>query len=261
MTLPGALPAAAATVIHRLAPEAKILALIAFAVVVVATPARLWPAYLVDATLLIGVAALARLSAGWLARRAVIELPVLVFVAVLPLVASGPRVEVLGVGLSEPGLAASGTLLAKATLGVYAAVILAATTPPRELLTGLERLRLPAIMVAILTFMVRYAVIMTEDLRRLRLARLARGGSRRGQLAAVAGGAGLLFVRAYERGERVHLAMLARGYQGRMPALGDLAAVPRQPPVAAAWSLLLPAGAVLAALATALLAGGSGGSP
>ena len=59
-------------------------------------------------------------------------------------------------------------------------------------------------------------------------------------------GAGTLFVRSYERGERVHLAMLARGYDGSMPALhaGSTAGV--GPWVAA---LAVPA---LAALALAV---------
>jgi cobalt/nickel transport system permease protein len=56
--------------------------------------------------------------------------------------------------------------------------------------------------------------------------------------------AGSLFIRSYERGERVHLAMLSRGYAGRMPT-GPAAAVPAQ-----AWltalALPLAAGAVLA---------------
>lgn len=241
----------APTVIHRLPAEAKILALVVFALVVVATPARLWPAYLIDTTLLIGVAAIARLRPGWLARHGIVELPVLVFVAILPFVAVGPRVDVLGFSLSQPGLVSAATLLAKATLGVFAALILAATTPARDLLVGLERLRLPAVLVAILSFMLRYIVIMADDLHRLRLARLARGGSRRGQLTAVAGGVGRLFVRGFERGERVQRAMAARGYVGRMPTLTELAE-----PVAApsrAWCLALPAAALVASLITAAL--------
>ncbi len=249
--------------VHRLPAEAKIAALLAFALVVVATPARAWPAYLVDAALLVAVAAIAGLAPGPLLRRGVVELPVLVFVAVLPFVASGPRVDVLGVAVSQAGLAAAGTLLAKATLGVFAALILAGTTQGRELLAGLERLRLPGVLVAILSFMLRYVVIMADDLRRLRLARLARGGSARGQLAAVAGGAGLLFVRGYERGERVQRAMIARGYTGRMPALAELAAPAARAP-SRAWAAALPSAALTAWLVTAWLtaawrAAGNGG--
>ena len=54
----------------------------------------------------------------------------------------------------------------------------------------------------------------------MRVARLARGDDPRfmWQLRGFATGIGALFLRAFERGERVYLAMLARGYDGRMPA-------------------------------------------
>jgi len=108
-------------------------------------------------------------------------------------------------------------VLAKGTLGVVAAIVLSATTAPRDLLAGLERLRLPATLVAILSFMVRYLSVVSDDLQRMRIARESRGysGSRVGQLTAVAGGVVALFVRSFERGERVHLAMRSRGYTGR----------------------------------------------
>ena len=80
---------------------------------------------------------------GRLARGLVVEVPFVLFALLLPFVARGPRVEVLGLSLSESGLAAGGGLLAKATLSVLAATVLAATTEPRALLRGLERLRLP----------------------------------------------------------------------------------------------------------------------
>jgi cobalt/nickel transport system permease protein len=44
----------------------------------------------------------------------------------------------------------------------------------------------------------------------------------------IARSAGALFIRSYERGERVHLAMLSRGYTGSMPMIQDVSAVSRQ---------------------------------
>lgn len=198
----------------------KLASLVAFVIVVVATPARWWPAFIGYATLLAGVALFGRLSLSKILRRSVIEVPFLLFAALMPLVGSGPRIEILGVSLSQAGLVGGATLAVKATLGVVGAVILALTTPPRELLAGLERLRLPSLLVAILSFMVRYAHVLTADLSRMRLARMARGasGSAAGQLGAVAATVGTVFVRSYERGERVHQAMVARGYDGVMPS-------------------------------------------
>ncbi|MBP2704926.1 cobalt ECF transporter T component CbiQ [Microbispora sp. RL4-1S] len=233
--------------VHRLPPQCKLLAVAAFAVAVVATPRdRLW-AFAVYAVLLAAVAAAARVPAGFVLRRMVIEVPFVLFAVVIPLVGTGERVAVLGVPLSVPGLWAAWNILAKATLGVAASILLAATTEPRTLLLGAERLRLPRLLVQIATFMLRYMDVILDQMRRMRIARESRGFVARDlrQAPVLAKSAGALFIRAYERGERVHLAMLSRGYAGEMPIIRDLSASRRD------WGLavLLP---VLAA-ATAVL--------
>ena len=100
----------------------------------------------------------------FVATRMLVETPVVVFALLLPFVATGPRTEVLGASVSEPGLTAAVTLLLKATLGVAAALLLAATTQPHDVVRGLERLRLPAPLVQIMAFMVRYLEVVGADL-------------------------------------------------------------------------------------------------
>jgi cobalt/nickel transport system permease protein len=236
--------------VHRLEPHTKLVAVLAFALVVVLTPVHAgWaPAvYLGFLLLLLGVAALARIRPGRIVRGLVVEVPFVFFAALLPFVSRGPRVEVLGLSLSENGLAAGGSILAKATLSVLAATLLAATTDPRALLRGLDRLRLPSVLVQILTFMIRYADVVGGELGRMKVARESRGfrARRVGALTVLGPAAGSLFIRSYERGERVHLAMLSRGYTGRLPT-GPVAVVGGRS-WAAALSLPLAAGAVLAA--------------
>ncbi|MGY1808413.1 cobalt ECF transporter T component CbiQ [Blastococcus sp. SYSU D00669] len=243
------------TVVHRLPAHLKLVAVLAFALVVVATPVHAgWAAavYAADLVLVLGVAAAARVRPGRLARALVVETPFLLFALLLPFVARGPRVEVAGLSLSESGLATGGGILAKATLSVLAATVLAATTDPRALVRGLERLRLPAVLVQILLFMVRYADVVAGELRRMRVARESRGFRPRhlGALRVLGPAAGSLFIRSYERGERVHLAMLSRGYTGRLPT------GPTTPPGAGAWltALALP-GAAAAVLVAGVLWG------
>ncbi|MFC5267279.1 cobalt ECF transporter T component CbiQ [Kribbella qitaiheensis] len=209
--------------IHRLPAQVKIVALFVFVLAVVSTPAGVFWAFALYAALLVGCVVLAKLPPLVVMRRLAVETPFVVFALVLPFVATGPRVEVLGVSLSESGVLGSWNVLAKGTLGVIAAIVLSATTAPRSLLAGLERLRLPSTLVAILSFMVRYLSVVSDDLHRMRIARESRGysGGRAGHMKAIAGGVGALFVRSFERGERVHLAMQSRGYTGRMPLLSD----------------------------------------
>jgi cobalt/nickel transport system permease protein len=238
--LPGASP------LHRARPQCKIAASLLFVFAVVATPREAVWAYGVYALLLIGLARVGRVPLPLLAGRLVIEVPFLLFAVLLPVVGQGERVEVLGLPLATEGLWAAWNILVKGTLGVTASLIVAATTPVPELLRGLERLRLPRAFTTIAGFMVRYAEVIADDLRRMRIARLSRGYDPRWiwQARAVAATAGALFIRSYERGERVYLAMVSRGYAGSMPVLEDLAATRRQ------WlaALAVPAAAAVVAL-------------
>ncbi|MGK5550827.1 cobalt ECF transporter T component CbiQ [Actinomadura kijaniata] len=214
------------TPVHRLPPQCKLVAVLTFVLVVVGTPReRMW-AFAGYAALLALVAALARVPPGFVARRMVVEVPFVLFAVVLPFVAHGPRVEVLGVAVSQNGLWAGWNILAKATLGAAATILLAATTEPRVLLLGLERLRMPALLTQIAAFMLRYADVIVGEAQRMRVARASRGFVARDARDAkvLARSLSALFLRSYERGERVHLAMLSRGYDGRMPVLHDTAA-------------------------------------
>jgi len=216
--------------IHRLPAQVKIVALFLFVLAVVATPAAVVWAFALYAVLLVACVVLAKLPPATVMRRMAVETPFIVFALLLPFVATGPQIEVLGLSVSESGVFGAWNVLAKGTLGVVAAIVLSATTAPRELLAGLERLRLPSTLIAILSFMVRYLSVVSDDLHRMRIARESRGytGGRAGHLKAVAAGVGALFVRSFERGERVHLAMQARGYTGRMPQLTQSGATRNQ---------------------------------
>jgi cobalt/nickel transport system permease protein len=205
--------------IHRVPAHLKILALLGFVLVVVATPREWFPAYGAYLAVVLVVVGLAKVPPAYLLKRMVVEVPFVVFAVLLPFVAQGPRTDVLGLSLSQSGLLSAWGLLAKGTLGVLASLTLAATTEPQALLLGLERLRLPALLVQIMGFMVRYLDVVSSEMQRMKVARESRGFTARDprQWPVLARSAGALFIRSYERGERVHLAMLSRGYTGRMP--------------------------------------------
>ena len=207
--------------VHRAPAHLKVLALLGFMLLVVATPGDWLPAYAGYLAVLVAVVAVSRVPATYLIKRMVVEVPFVVFALLMPFIATGARVDVLGVAVSQPGLTAAWTLLVKGTLGVLASLTLAATTEPRDLLAGLERLRVPNLLVQIMGFMVRYLDVVTDEMRRMRVARESRGFTARDvrHWPVIARSAGALFIRSYERGERVHLAMLSRGYTGTLPRL------------------------------------------
>jgi cobalt/nickel transport system permease protein len=238
------------TRVHDLPPHVKVAAAVAFVFAVAVTPrSTLWP-YAVDAVVLAAVVRAAGLRPGFVATRAMVVLPFVGFALLIPFVASGERVDVLGVSVSEEGLRSAAHVLAKALLGVTTSVVLAATTELPRILSGLDRLRVPPVLTQIAGFMLRYLEVVAGELRRMRTSMTARGYDPRwiGQARPIAAASGALFVRSYERGERVHRAMLARGYTGTMPALHDDTAT------AGDWTVALaPAVLALAAALTGWL--------
>lgn len=213
--------------LHALAPECKVAAAALFIVAVVATPREAFWAFAVHGLVIAVLARLAHLRLALVARRVLWTAPFIAFALFLPFVARGEEIEVLGVGLAVDGLWAAWNIVAKATLGASASVLLGATTELPDLLRGLERLRVPAAFTSIASFMIRYLDVISGEMRRMQVARMSRGHDPRWiwQVRAVASSAGALFIRSYERGERVHLAMLSRGFTGALPPLdlGDRA--------------------------------------
>jgi len=209
------------SVVHRLPAEVKIVALVVFVLAVVATPREMFWPFGIYALMLLGGWRLARVPLRWILPRMLIEVPFLVLAILLPFTEGGERVKVGGLSLSVAGLYAAWGIVIKGTLGVAASLTVAATTPARELPLALSRLGVPALLTSILVLMIRYIDVLTAEASRMRMARLSRGDSPRNlhQAGAIAKSAGALFLRSYERGERVYLAMLSRGYDGTVPPL------------------------------------------
>ncbi len=215
-----------ASPVHRLDPRAKIVGLIAITLIAVSTPVEAWPVFVACALVLAGVASLARVRARDVWRRARFVLPVVLLAALLiPLFRTGGDTYSLGpLTLHEDGLETFAAVAAKATIGTVAAVLLGATTTFPSVLRGLEAMRVPRLFVLIAAFMYRYLFVIVEEVGRMRAALAARGYQPRTALHASVLGrvATALFLRTYSRGERVYVAMLARGYDGRMPRIAPL---------------------------------------
>jgi len=234
------------SVLHRMAPECKVAATVLFVFAVVATPREAFWAFGLYAVILAALARVAGLPLGSLFRRLAIELPFLGFAFFLPFIGRGEHVQVGFLSLSVDGLWGAWNILVKGTLGVAASSVLVATTDTRAILRGLERLHLPHVLVAVMSFMMRYLEVIISEVRAMRIARESRGYDPRWfwQARAIATSAGTLFIRSYERGERVYLAMVARGFDGTLPVLAD-----EVRPAAATWATALSLPAATASIA------------
>jgi cobalt/nickel transport system permease protein len=200
--------------LQRLDARLKALATLAYVVAVVATPVGWWGTLGAEGLILAFVVGLSGVPPRELFVR---WLGFLVLFGFLTLMVAPSRPERAEHGLAAVALA----ILAKNSLALVATLLLVQVTPFRTLLVALRRLGVPATLVATLQFMYRYLFVLTEELERMLQARRARTFRRSGRLdwGLLTGLIGVLFLRSYERGERVHSAMLARGWDGTVRSL------------------------------------------
>lgn len=169
----------------------KLTTLLLFLILISLTPSILW-------LLPLGAILLSLRSARRMLGRALLILPLSAMIA-------------LGAWWSGDGLIAV-MLLFKSYLSVLAVLAFNAVTPAHEWIAALRAWGMPGALVEVLQFVHRYVSVISDEARRMRVAATARGGFR---FDAAAGALGVLFARSWARGERVHRAMLARGYNGR----------------------------------------------
>jgi cobalt/nickel transport system permease protein len=214
---------------------------------VVATPITYWISYLFFFALILGVILIAKLPLLTVFKRSLIEIPFILFAVLMPFFGTGKSSIFFGFTIYEEGLLAAAAIIAKGTIGVLGAIALSATSTAKDILQGLERLKLPAIMVNIATFSLRYINVVSDEMERMKVARIARGFQARGvrDWKILGSAAAALFIRSYERGERVHLAMLSRGFTGALPKISndspsrqDLLGAVALPSLALVFSLL-----------------------
>lgn len=234
------------TWLHRLAPQAKLAAQFLFVIAVVATPREAFWAFAIYGAVVVGLVVAARLPAAFVMKRLLLEVPFVLFAVLLPFIGGGERIRVLGLSLSAEGLWGAWNIVAKATLGLAVSIVVAATTTMPEFLRGFERLHMPRAFTTTLSFMIRYTDVIADEMRRMKVARESRGYDPRWlwQARAVGSAAGALFIRSYERGERVYLSMLSRGYEGSMPKIAE------SPATAGTWAAALALPVFAAAVAS-----------
>ena len=204
------------TRLARVDPRAKLVVTLAFIVAVVS-----FDRYTVAALLPFGAypALLAAMGEGpWrvLARKLAYATPFAVMVGLFnPLLDTAPQV-VLGPLPVSGGWLSFTSILLRFALTVSAALVLVAATGLYPLCVALGRLGVPWVFTTQLLFLFRYAFVLGGEASRMATARLLRANGRPLRLGSYGPLVGHLLLRAFERAQRVHQAMLARGYDGEL---------------------------------------------
>ena len=151
--------------------------------------------------------------------------------------------------ITDQGLWLFLSVIAKAWLSVLVSGLLVATTPFPDLLKAMRRLHIPPVLVTTISFTYRYLFVLVDEALRLQTAREARSAGPGGTVpwrAKVLGGMiGSLFIRSYERSERIYQAMLSRGYAGQLQTMTQLAWGARDTWIGIGWSAALVAIVIL----------------
>jgi cobalt/nickel transport system permease protein len=214
--------------IHRFDARLKLLLALAMILAIAALPMGAFVALGIALAVLTVASWWAQLGATRLVRNAWVVLPFAL--VALPLMFTRPgeviasfEIGPLALSVSQEGLRDALTIVLKSWVSVQVALLLAFTTPFVEVLGALRGLHVPAVIVSIIASMYRFLAVIGDEAARMRRARKSRSA-----VGADGGGGGLvwrgrvtgalvgsLFIRAYERSERVHVAMSSRGYDGR----------------------------------------------
>lgn len=195
------------TICHAMPATAKLLLTLLVIIIAGLIPLEQWPAQgLLLAVVFIGLS-LAGVTMPYLLRRLALFLPLLlVFGLSVPMTRSNDAAWVWTL-----------SLWLRCTVSFLAGLWLVHVLPFRDLLSTLRRWHCPPAFIAMLGFMYRYSFILWDEIRRLHNARAARdfGGGPWWRVWSINSQIiGLLLLRAMERAERTHRAMLARGWDG-----------------------------------------------
>ncbi len=221
------------SLIHQLDPRVKLVLTIAFILTASLTPFGAWPIYVLLFAISMSVVVASELGVKYVLKRASLAIPCVLAAVPLLFTVEGTALLRLPIGLAVLTLTADGlerfiSIALKSWVSVQMAIVLAASTSFPDLLIAMRAIKLPRLLVAVFGLMWRYLFVLADEVLRLMRARSARSGELEGRQAGgtvtwrakVTGGmAGNLFIRSFERGDRIYAAMAARGYDGEVRAL------------------------------------------
>ncbi len=222
-----------ASLIHRLDPRVKVVITLLFILSNVLLPDGAWRAFLLAWGMVLLVNALAGLKLDYAFKRSFIALPFALAAITVIFTIPGQPIFTFTLAswefiITTAGLIRFISIVIRSWLSVQMAILLTASTQFPDLMHALRHLRVPQVLVAIVSFTYRYLFVLSDEARRMMRAREARsakpikgqgGGSIVWRARVTGYMVGQLFLRSYERSERIYKAMVARGYRGHFLTL------------------------------------------
>lgn len=210
--------------LSRLDSRVKVIGFLLLVACIALTGRESFRPYFFYGIIVVLLALVSRIPPGHIIKRSAVIAPFLIVMAAfVPFMPGGDPVLSFGLApveftVSQKGLQLFSSLAIKSFLSLTALIILTASTPFVRLLKALQDLRVPLIIIMVLSFMYRYIFIIEDEFMKMKQARDSRMTRQKGLLhfRSLANLVGVLFIRAYERSEAVYMAMCSRGFRGQI---------------------------------------------
>ena len=216
--------------IHSIDSRVKVLVTLAFIISNALLPDGAWIAFALAWGFILTANVFSQLGIGFTFRRSFIALPFALAAITVLFSIPGQAVSsfhflMWNFTITDAGLLRFVSIVVRSWLSVQMAILLVAVTEFPKIVHALNHLRVPTIITVIISFLYRYLFVLADEVLRLLRARQARSAAVAGKSAGgsvlwrarIAGHmAGQLFLRSYERSDRIYNAMLSRGYKGEL---------------------------------------------
>lgn len=225
------------TPVHRLDPRAKVFTSLVFLVLVISFGKHEVSALIPFFIFPVALIAQGNIPVAYLLRKILLVAPFALLIGVFnPLLDRDPLMQ-LGPFLISGGWVSFASIMLRCLLTVGVALVLIATTGFNSVCMALEKMGVPRIFVVQLLFLYRYLFVLADEASRMVRARALRCFSGRGMEVKVFGSlAGHLLLRTLDRAQRIHLAMMCRGFDGTIPILRPMRIGRREVFFALGWS-------------------------
>jgi cobalt/nickel transport system permease protein len=208
--------AGADTPIHRLDPRAKVLVTLVFIISIISFGRYELAALLPFIIFPVAMATLAALPMLYIVKKVAIIIPLVLVIGIFNPLFDREIILKLGELDISAGWISLASIIVRSALTIGAAFILIGTTGFISVCQALERIGMPQVFSAQLLFLYRYIFVLNDEGSRAARARDLRSFGKRGSdIRSFCSLTGHLLLRTWQRAERIHMAMLARGFVGR----------------------------------------------
>ncbi|MGL4669215.1 MAG: cobalt ECF transporter T component CbiQ [Methanobacteriaceae archaeon] len=210
------------SVLHRL--DGRIKLIIALAIIIFAVSTENTTTLLFIEIYLLILVLISRISIGYFFKRILLILPFGGFMAVLqPFFIPGTVLYTLplGITITEQGIIFGFLLISRLFVCLTSIVLLSSISPMENIVNSMRKLGFPKEMAMIMNMTIRYLFVFFDVLANLRKSQKSRGfdiwnkeTAYLWRLKQIGYSVAMIFLKAFEQGERVYLSMLSRSYSG-----------------------------------------------